>query len=226
MRMVGLTGGIASGKSTVSKELGIRGVPVIDADKIAHDVLRKGTRGWKRVVGIFGQDILLGSGEVNRARLGEIVFADPAKRKQLNKALEPFIAFGLWSEIFKQWLYGTHVVVLDVPLLFEAKLTWMTKPIVVVWVDRETQEARLLKRDHLPEEQARNRILAQLPLEVKRDKADIVIDNTGTLENTKLQVDQLFTTINAPLSLKELLLSRTGVLCWVTGVVILGWLLL
>ncbi|KAG6554375.1 hypothetical protein Mapa_004292 [Marchantia paleacea] len=225
MRIVGLTGGIASGKSTVSKELFIRGVPVIDADKIAHDVLRKGTRGWKRVVGIFGRDILLESGEVNRARLGEIVFADPAKRKQLNKALEPFIAFGLWWEIFKHWLYGTYVVVLDVPLLFEAKLTWITKLIVVVWVDRETQEARLLKRDHLPEEQARNRINAQLPLEVKRDKADIVIDNTGTLENTKLQVDKLFTTINAPFTVKEFLLSRTGVLCSFTGVVIIGWLL-
>ncbi|KAL2645382.1 hypothetical protein R1flu_012969 [Riccia fluitans] len=226
MRIVGLTGGIASGKSTVSKELHNRGIPIVDADKIAHDVLKKGTRGWKRVVEIFGREILLESGEVNRARLGEIVFADPAKRKQLNKALEPFIAFGIFWEIFKYWLYGTHVIVLDIPLLYEAKMDWISKPVVVVWLDRETQEARLLRRDHLPEEQARNRINSQLPLDIKRDKADIIIDNSGTLENTQAQVDNLYTTITAPLSLKEFLLSRTGILTSFTGVVIIAWLLL
>ncbi|KAL3675327.1 hypothetical protein R1sor_025275 [Riccia sorocarpa] len=225
MRIVGLTGGIASGKSSVSRELQNRDIPIVDADKIAHDVLKKGTRGWKRVVKIFGSKILLESGEVNRPLLGEIVFADPAKRKQLNKALEPFIAFGIFWEIFKHWLYGTRVLVLDIPLLYEAKMDWMAKPVVVVWVDRETQEARLLRRDRLPEEQARNRINAQMPLDLKRDRADIVIDNSGTLENMQTQVDTLYRTITAPWSWKEFLLSRTGVLGFVTGVVIIGWFL-
>ncbi|KAJ7564124.1 hypothetical protein O6H91_02G003200 [Diphasiastrum complanatum] len=87
MRLIGLTGGIASGKSTVSKELHIQGLPIIDADKIAHAALRKGTWGWMRVVATFGRDILREDGEVNRAQLGEIVFADSAKRKQLNSSL-------------------------------------------------------------------------------------------------------------------------------------------
>lgn len=223
--MVGLTGGIASGKSTVSKELYSRGLPVIDADKIAYSVLQKDTRGWKRVTEIFGREILLDSGEVNRARLGEIVFADSNKRKKLNKALEPFIAFGLFWEIVKHWIQGTTVVILDVPLLYEAKLTWLTKPVVVVWLDRETQAARLMQRDGLPEEQAQNRIKSQLPLDLKRERADIVIDNSGTRDTTRQQVEKLYTRITATLTWQEFVSSRNGVLTIVSGVVLI-WLLL
>ncbi|CAM6089811.1 unnamed protein product [Calypogeia fissa] len=225
MRIVGLTGGIASGKTTVSKDLHGRGLPVIDADRIAHDVLKKGTRGWKRVAEIFGKEILLESGEVNRARLGEIVFSDSSKRRQLNKALEPFIAFGIFWEIFKHWIKGTAVVILDCPLLFEAKITWITKPVVVVWLDRETQQARLRQRDGLPEEQAENRIKSQLPLELKRDSADIVIDNSGTLDSTRRQVEQLYTTITAPPTLQEFAVSRNGILTVFSGVVLIWWFL-
>jgi dephospho-CoA kinase len=92
---------------------------------------------------------------------------------------------GLFYEILKHWILGTSVVVLDVPLLFEAKIDWLTRPIIVVWVDDLTQEARLMARDNSSKEQARNRITSQLPLDVKRARADIVIDNSGSLEQTK-----------------------------------------
>ncbi|KAL3676322.1 hypothetical protein R1sor_026270 [Riccia sorocarpa] len=150
MRNVGLTGGIASGESSVSGELHNRGIPIVDADKIAHDVLKKGTRAWKRVVEIFGREILLESGEVNRPRLGP---TEAQAAEQVSCAIKPFIAFAIFWVTFKHWLYGTRVLVLDIPLLYEAKMDWMAKPVVVVWLDRQTQEARILRRDCLPEEQ-------------------------------------------------------------------------
>jgi dephospho-CoA kinase len=219
MRMVGLTGGIASGKSTVSRQLQAQGIPVIDADKVAQAALRKNTWGWRRVVAVFGNGILQENGEVDRAKLGEIVFSDAAKRKQLNRAMEPCIMSGLFYEILKHWILGTSVVVLDVPLLFEAKIDWLTRPIIVVWVDDLTQETRLMARDNSSKEQARNRITSQLPLDVKRARADIVIDNSGSLEQTKVLVNDLKKTITAPPSWKELLFSRLGVAAMVIGVI-------
>ncbi|CAK9216607.1 unnamed protein product [Sphagnum troendelagicum] len=99
--------------------------------------------------------------------------------------MEPCIMSGLFYEILKHWILGTSVVVLDVPLLFEAKIDWLTRPIIVVWVDDLTQETRLMAQDNSSKEQARNRITSQLPLDVKRARADIVIDNSGSLEQTK-----------------------------------------
>lgn len=138
--------------------------------------------------------------------------------------MEPFIAFGLFWEIFKHWILGTAVVILDVPLLYEAKLTWLTKPVVVVWLDRVTQAARLVQRDGLPEEQAQNRIKSQLPLELKRERADIVIDNSGTLDSTRQQVERLYTTITAPATMREFAVSRNGILTVFSGVALVWWL--
>nr|DAD33332.1 TPA_asm: hypothetical protein HUJ06_012183 [Nelumbo nucifera] len=154
MRIVGLTGGIASGKSTVSNLFKGKGIPVVDADLVAREVLQKGTGGWKRVVAAFGEDILLGNGEVDRARLGQIVFSDPAKRQLLNRSetfvfnltqvTGSFISSGIFWEIVKLWMKGSEVIVLDVPLLFEAKMDRWTKPIIVVWINPETQLQRLI----------------------------------------------------------------------------------
>nr|ACU19930.1 unknown [Glycine max] len=134
MRIVGLTGGIASGKSTVSNLFKSHDVPVVDADIVAREVLRKGSGGWKKVVAAFGDEILLENGEVNRPSLGQIVFSDPDKRQFLNRLLAPYISRGIFWDILKLWMKGYKVIVLDVPLLFEAKMDRFTKPVIVVWV--------------------------------------------------------------------------------------------
>ncbi|CAK9175970.1 unnamed protein product [Ilex paraguariensis] len=175
MRIVGLTGGIGSGKSTVSNLFKANGIPVVDADLVARDVLKKGTGGWKKVVAAFGQDILQPNGEVDRPKLGQIVFSDPDKRQLLNRLLAPYISSGIFWEVLKLWMKGCKVIVLDIPLLFEAKMDKWTKPIIVVWVDPETQLRRLMARDRTSVEEAKSRINAQMPLDVKRAKADIII---------------------------------------------------
>ncbi|XP_052201412.1 dephospho-CoA kinase isoform X1 [Diospyros lotus] len=224
MRIVGLTGGIASGKSTVSNLFKSHGVPVVDADLVARDVLKKGTGGWKKVVAAFGEDILQDNGEVDRAKLGRIVFADPDKRQLLNRyfftlafwllcvcrLLAPFISSGILWEILKLWMRGYKIIVLDVPLLFEAKMDRWTKPIIVVWVDPETQLQRLMERDRTSIEEAKNRIQAQMPLDLKTTKADIVIDNTGSIEELNESFRKVLVKVTTPLTWTEFALSRQG----------------
>ncbi|KAJ4750004.1 hypothetical protein LUZ62_033432 [Rhynchospora pubera] len=220
MRIVGLTGGISSGKSTVSNLFKSRGIPVVDADIVARNVVRKGTGGWKKIKKEFGDAILLESGELDRARLGQIVFSDPEKRQLLNRLLAPHISTGILWEVIKLWLKGCKVIILDIPLLFETKMNLWTHPVIVVWVDPETQIQRLMARDGISEEQARNRIEAQMPLDLKREKADLVIDNSGSLEDTKVKFDQVLARVNSPLSLKERTFSRDGVLSILLSVVV------
>lgn len=211
MRIVGLTGGIASGKSTVSNLFKSNDIPVVDADVVAREALKKGSGGWKKVVEAFGEEILLDNGEVNRPRLGQIVFADPDKRQFLNRLLAPYISSGIFWEVVKLWSKGYKVIVLDVPLLFEAKIDKFTKPIIVVWVDPETQIQRLLARDNSSEEDGRNRVNAQMPLDVKRSKADIVIDNTGSLDDLNEQFQNVLVRVTGPLTWYEFWQSRQGV---------------
>lgn len=211
MRIVGLTGGIASGKSTVSNLFKSNDIPVVDADVVARDALKKGSGGWKKVVEAFGEEILLDNGEINRPRLGQIVFADPDKRQFLNRLLAPYISSGIFWEVVKLWSKGYKVIVLDVPLLFEAKIDKFTKPIIVVWVDPETQIQRLLARDNSSEEDGRNRVNAQMPLDVKRSKADIVIDNTGSLDDLNEQFQNVLVRVTGPLTWYEFWRSRQGV---------------
>ncbi|CAI0474404.1 unnamed protein product [Linum tenue] len=239
MRIVGLTGGISSGKSTVSNLFKSHGVPVVDADVVARvilggkflplinvltaylvDVLKKGTGGHKRVVDAFGEDILLPNGEVDRAKLGHIVFSDPGKRQLLNRLLAPYISSGIFCEVLKLWLKGNKVIVLDVPLLFEAKMDRWTEPTVVVWVDPETQLQRLMARDSSNEEDARNRINAQMSLDQKRSRADIVIDNTGSLEDLEENLRMVLVQVTRPLTWTEFWLSRQGALISLFAIVI------
>nr|GLL26393.1 dephospho-CoA kinase-like [Ipomoea trifida] len=210
MRIVGLTGGIASGKSTTSSHFKSCGIPVVDADIVARNVLKKGTGGWKKVVAKFGEDILQANGEVDRAKLGQIVFSDPAKRQLLNRLLARYISTGLFMEVLKLWMKGCKIIVLDVPLLFESKMDKWTKPIIVVWVDPETQLHRLMTRDGSTEEEAKNRISSQMSLDIKKTKADIVIDNTGTLEALNEQFEMILIQITKPLAWTEYALSRQG----------------
>ncbi|XP_065876581.1 dephospho-CoA kinase [Euphorbia lathyris] len=220
MRMVGLTGGIASGKSTVSNLFKSHGIPVVDADIVARDVLKKDTGGYKKVVAAFGEDILKANGEVDRPKLGQIVFSDPGKRQLLNGLLASYISSGIFYKILKLWLKGCKVIVLDIPLLFETKMDKMTKPIIVVWVDAETQLRRLMARDQTIEEDAMNRINAQMPLDLKRSKADIVIDNTGSLEDLEEKFQEVLCQVTSPLTWSEFWLSRRGALTAFVSVVI------
>ncbi|CAK9178242.1 unnamed protein product [Ilex paraguariensis] len=210
MRIVGLTGGIGSGKSTVSNLFKANGIPVVDADLVARDVLKKGTGGWKKVVAAFGQDILQPNGEVDRPKLGQIVFSDPDKRQLLNRLLAPYISSGIFWEVLKLWMKGCKVIVLDIPLLFEAKMDKWTKPIIVVWVDPETQLRRLMARDRTSVEEAKSRINAQMPLDVKRAKADIIIGNTGSLDDLNEHFHKVLVQVMKPLTWNEFALSRQG----------------
>lgn len=210
MRIIGLTGGIASGKSTVSNLFKMNGIPVVDADVVARDVLKKGTGGWKRVVAAFGEDILQRNGEVDRTRLGQIVFSDPATRQLLNRLLAPYISYGIFWEVFKLWVKGCKVIILDVPLLFESKMDRWTKPVIVVWVDPETQLRRLMERDGTSEEAAQNRVNAQMPLDWKRSNADIVINNVGSREDLNVNFRKVLVEVTGPLTWTEFMLSRQG----------------
>ncbi|KAM7521497.1 hypothetical protein LguiA_011399 [Lonicera macranthoides] len=210
MRIVGLTGGIGTGKSTVSDLFKAHGIPVVDADLVARDVLKKGTGGWRKAVTAFGQDILQPNGEVDRPKLGQLIFSDNAKRQLLNRLLAPYISSGIFCEILKLWMKGYKVIVLDVPLLFEAQMDRWTKPIIVVWVDPETQLQRLMARDRTSMEDAKNRIYSQMPLDLKRTQADIVIDNCGSLEDLNEHFRKVLTQVSKPLTWTEFGLSRQG----------------
>ncbi|KAF6158846.1 hypothetical protein GIB67_012489 [Kingdonia uniflora] len=212
MRIVGLTGGIASGKSTVSNLFKANGVPVVDADLISREVVRKGSGGLRKIVAAFGPDVLQDNGELDRVKLGELIFSDPTKRQLLNRLLAPYISSGIFKEVLKLWFKGSKVIVLDIPLLFEANMDRWTKPIVVVWVDLETQLQRLVARDGTSEEQASSRINSQVALDWKRTKADILIDNSGSLEELEDQFSKVLNHVTRPLSWKEFRLSRKGAL--------------
>ncbi|EPS65424.1 hypothetical protein M569_09353, partial [Genlisea aurea] len=218
MRLVGLTGGISSGKSTVSNLFRAEGIPIVDADVVARDVLKKGRGGWRKVVAAFGDEVLLSNGEIDRARLGQIVFNDVDKRKLLNSLLAPYLSSGIILQVLKLWLKGYKIIVLDVPLLFEAKLDRWTKPIVVVWVNPETQLERLMARDGSSSEDAMSRINAQMSLDLKRSKADIVIDNSGSLEDLNEHFRDVLVRIRKPLNWTEFGLSRNGALLTFVGV--------
>ncbi|CAL4942957.1 unnamed protein product [Urochloa decumbens] len=224
MRLVGLTGGIASGKSTVSNLFMNTSVPVIDADVVARNVVQKCTGGWKKIVKAFGDEILLDNGEIDRARLSQIVFSDPSKRQLLNRLLGPHISSGIFWKIAKLWMKGCKVIALDIPLLFETKMDRWTNPVIVVWVNLETQIERLMSRDGCSEEQSQNRINAQLALDWKKSEADIVIDNSGSLDDTKQQFREVLRKVSEPLTWKERLRSRDGlisvVMCTAVGVLL------
>ncbi|KAK6118319.1 hypothetical protein DH2020_047890 [Rehmannia glutinosa] len=210
MRIVGLTGGIGSGKSTVSNLFTSHGIPVVDADVVARNVLKKGSGGCRKVVAAFGDEILLDNGEVDRPKLGQIVFSDPDKRQLLNRLLAPYISSWIFLEMFKLWMKGCKIIVLDVPLLFEAKMDKWTKPIIVVWADPETQLQRIVGRDRTSIEEAKSRINAQMPLDLKRTRADIVIDNSGSVEDLNERFKDVLVHVRKPLTWTEFGLSRDG----------------
>lgn len=195
--ILGLTGGIATGKSTVTAMLRERGIPVIDADQIAREVVEPGKPAYESIVRYFGEEILLPDGQIDRAKLGEIVFSDEAERQKLNAIVHPEVRRVMREQAEEAEKNGATIVFLDIPLLFESRLQHMVDKVVVVYAPAEMQLARMMERDEFDEEQAKKRLRAQWPIEQKKEEADFVIDNTGSREETEKQVEQLVRRLKA-----------------------------
>jgi dephospho-CoA kinase len=191
MLLVGLTGGIACGKSTVAQLLFQRGVPLIDADVLAREIVEPGQPAFNDIVAAFG-DVLTPEGQLDRKRLGVVVFADIEKRKALEAMTHPriFQRFTEKTQAFEQ--KKEPVVVYDAALLFERKLADLMNLVIVVTVPPEVQLLRLKTRDALSDEEALRRITAQMPIEEKVKQADFVIDNSGSREQTAAHLDYVW----------------------------------
>ncbi|KAI0373049.1 CoaE-domain-containing protein [Pilatotrama ljubarskyi] len=191
MLVIGLTGGIATGKSTVSSLLRAHGLPIVDADVLARKVVEPGTPALAQIAHVFGSDVLRADGTLDRARLGAIVFVDEEKRRKLNAIVHPAVRREMFWSVLRCWWQGERVCILDVPLLIEGGLwKWVAK-VVVVYCSAEIQLQRLMKRDNSSRADASSRLNAQLPITEKVQYADIVIDNSGSLQDLERQVDQL-----------------------------------
>jgi dephospho-CoA kinase len=192
MSPVGLTGGIASGKSTVCRLFEAKGCTIIDADVVAHQLLLRGQPAYEPVVKTFGRGILADTGEIDRAKLGAEVFGSRSKLDQLNQLLhsEVIRTIGEKLEFLKQ--AGGARVIVDASLMIESGFHRSFQRLVLVMCTLEQQVERLMTRNGLTQEQALQRIALQMPLQEKRAFATDIIDNSGTQERTRLQVDVLF----------------------------------
>lgn len=188
MKVIGLTGGIASGKSFVADILAACGAVIVDADRLAREVVEPGEPAYREIVAHFGEGVLMPDGTLDRKALGRIVFADPASRAVLERITHPAIAERASRRIELERDKGTGVVFYVVPLLIEAGLESTVDEIWLVFVDAETQVQRLMKRDNVPREEALRKISAQMALDHKLAYADVVIDNSGAPEETERRV--------------------------------------
>jgi len=179
--VAGLTGGIATGKSTVSNFLSDAGARIIDADKIAREVVEQGKPAYEEIRAFFGEEILLPNGDIDRERLGDIIFNDSDKKKHLDAIVHPRVferSAALIAEI--EASEPDAVVILDIPLLLEANMDRDLAEVIVVYVPEELQLQRLIARDGIDEKAAMARIRSQMPIEEKRKRATLVIDNSGS----------------------------------------------
>jgi dephospho-CoA kinase len=204
MLIVGLTGGIASGKSLATRVLRDLGAHIIDADKIVHDLLAPGQDACREVVGHFGKEILLPDGSIDRRKLGDIIFSHPEQRSWLNQCIHP--------RVFKAYQTQVHylrerqpdaIVVMDAALLIETGYHKHMDRIVVVYADQKDQVKRLMERDRFTLEQAVARISSQMPLDEKRKYADYVIENIGTREATEQQTREVFSKLRQEAGKRE-----------------------
>jgi dephospho-CoA kinase len=204
MRVVGLTGGIGTGKSTVAELLRGLGAVVIDADAIVHELQAAGTPLLAEIQDAFGEDILRDDGSLDRAALGQRVFADPQARKRLNDLVHPAVGREMARRLAAAQEADAQLIVLDIPLLLEGRAARargetrgptasdLVREVIVVYARAEQQIERQLTRDGATPEHARQRLAAQLPIDEKRELADYVIDNSGSLADTERQVKELY----------------------------------
>ncbi|KAJ1770654.1 Dephospho-CoA kinase [Coemansia sp. RSA 1813] len=192
MLIVGLTGGIATGKSTASRAFQAQGVPVIDADVIAHQIMEPGEVSYKLVVKHFGVDILQEDTKaIDRAKLGGIIFNNPDKRQLLNKCTHPYVRRRIAYAVFKYYIQGYAMCVLDIPLLFESGLDKMCGKVAVISCTSERQLARLVSRNGFSREEAETRIKSQMPMGEKEKRATRVVGNDGSIEEMEDQIRRL-----------------------------------
>jgi dephospho-CoA kinase len=191
VRVVGLTGGIASGKSTFAEVLRARGAPVIDADALARAAVAPGTPALAEIARAFGREVLLPDGSLDRKRLGAIAFADASARGRLEAITHPAVRVAMAAETARLATASHALAFYDVPLLYEVGLDRDLDSVVVVWVPREVQRARLEARDGLAPAEAEARLAAQLPIDEKAARADFVVENTGALADLGAKADRL-----------------------------------
>jgi dephospho-CoA kinase len=191
VRVVGLTGGLASGKSTFAAALRARGVPVLDADAFAHEVVRPGSPALAELVRIFGATVLDASGALDRRAVAALVFADPDARRRLEAVTHPAIRRVMLEETDRLRAAGHDLAFYDAPLLFEVGLDAALDSVVVVWAPRDAQRARAVARGGLTPAEADARLAAQLPLDEKARRADFVVANDGPPEALEEKAERL-----------------------------------
>src|SRR5262245_17451148 len=197
MKLVGLTGGIASGKSTVAAILRRLGATIINADELSREVVQPEQEAWEEITKTFGPDILQEDKTLDRRKLRKIVFDNPEARKKLEAIIHPRVRALAERRISELAAAGSSVIVYEVPLLFEAQIHLWLRPVILVACDLITQKKRLLERDHLTELEAQQHLDAQMSLEEKRKLADYVIENDGTLEELEQGVRAVLQKIQA-----------------------------
>ncbi len=195
--MVGLTGGIASGKSSVAAILRRLGASIIDADELAREVVQPEQDAWKEIVATFGPAILQEDKTLDRRQLRKIVLGNPEARKKLEAIIHPRVRALAERRIGELAATGSSVIVYEVPLLFEAQIHLWLRPVILVACDIETQKKRLLERDHVTELEAQQHLDAQMSLAEKRKLADYVIENDGNLKELEQKVRAVFQQIQA-----------------------------
>ncbi|MDR0920927.1 MAG: dephospho-CoA kinase [Lactobacillales bacterium] len=193
---LGLTGSIATGKSTVGKIFLEHDIPVISGDEVAKKTQEKGQPAFHAIVQAFGQEVLFADGTLNRKKLGSIVFSNPEKMEELDKLMNTFLREA-FATIYKKYQESqVPLVVLDIPLLFEKDYTSLMDEIMVVYLPETIQLSRLMERNHLSEKEAKQRISSQWSVEKKKQLADVIINNSGSVEETRKQVEDWLTSFN------------------------------
>jgi len=196
MRVFGLTGGIGTGKSTVAEMFREEGIPVVDADRIAREVTAPGQPACGEIARLFGEGFLLPGGGIDRRKLGDIVFADPAKRAALEEITHPAISAGISAALSRLESGGHPVAIVEAALIHEKGRGGLFEAVIAVRCDKALQVRRLVTRDGIPEDQALRRIASQMDQEEKARASEHVIDNSGDTESTRAQVRALAATLN------------------------------
>lgn len=191
--LLGVTGGIASGKTTVARMLEQLGARLIDFDLLSRVVVEPGKPAWRDITACFGEQVLQQDKTLDRKKLAEIIFRDPEKRKKLERVVHPRI-YEEFTRLVKEYaaIDVNIIIQVVVPLLLEAKLQHLFHKILLVYIPEERQIERVMKRDRISREMALNMLRSQFPIEEKRSYADFIVDNSGSLEETKRQVEEVW----------------------------------
>jgi len=197
VKLVGLTGGIASGKSTVARVLERLGAAVINADTLSREVVEPGQDAWKEIVEALGADVLQSDQTLDRQKIRTIIFNNPDARKKLESIIHPRVRALAEERIRERTAAGYPIIVYEVPLLFEGNLQEWLRPVILIACDVGTQRTRLQQRDHLTDAEAQKHIDAQMSLAEKRRLADYVIENDGSLDDLEQQVGAVVEKIKA-----------------------------